>query len=100
MLDIFPYLCKEKEIVDGAGVPFCLASAGKDAISHKPVGDLIHAGAFEVFPVDALYDFCLLRVDNQVSVVILGVSEETIVIDLNLTLLVAVLKSQLDVLAH
>ena len=89
-----------ENLVDGAGVPFCLASAGKDAISHKPVGDLIHAGTFEVFPVDALYDFCLLRINDQVPVVILCVSEEAIVINLNLTLLVAVLKSQLDVLAH
>lgn len=75
-----------ENLVDGAGVPFCLASAGKDAISHKPVGDLIHAGAFEVFPVDALYDFCLLRVNDQVPVVILGVSEEAIVIDLSLAI--------------
>ena len=69
-------------------------------VGNKPVGDLIHAGAFEVFPVDALYDFCLLRVDDQVPVVILGVSEESIVIDLHLPLLIAVLQSQLDVLAH
>ena len=81
-------------------MPFCFASAGEDAVSHKPVGDLIHAGAFEVFPVDALYDFCLLRVDDQVPVVILGVSEEAIVIDLYLPLLVAVLESQFYVPAH
>lgn len=89
-----------ENLVDGAGVPFCLASAGEDAVSHKSVGDLIHAGAFEVFPVDALYDFCLLRVNDKVPVVILGVSEESIVIDLHLTLLVAVLQSQFYVLAH
>ena len=89
-----------ENLVDGAGVPFCLASAGEDTVSHKPVGDLIHAGAFEVFPVDALYDLCLLRVDNQVPVVILGVSEETIVIDLHLALLVTILQSQFYVLAH
>ena len=78
-----------EDLVDGAGVPFCLASAGEDAVSHKPIGDLIHAGAFEVFTVDALYNFCLLRIDDQVPVVIFGVSEEAIVIDLNLALLVA-----------
>lgn len=89
-----------ENLVDGAGVPFCLASAGENAVSHKPVGDLIHAGTFEVFPVDALYDFCLLRINDQVPVFILGVSEEAIVVDLNLTLLVAVLESQFDVLAH
>ena len=42
--------------------------------------DLIHAGAFEVFPVDALYDFCLLRINDQMPVVILCVSEEAIVV--------------------
>ena len=89
-----------ENLVDSAGVPFCLASAGENAVSHKPVGDLIHAGTFEVFPVDALYDFCLLRINDQVPVFILGVSEEAIVVDLNLTLLVAVLQSQFDVLAH
>ena len=83
-----------ENLVDGAGVPFCLASAGEDTVSHKPVGDLIHAGAFKVFPVDALYDFCLLRINDQVPIVILGVSEESIVIDLHLALLVAVLQSQ------
>ena len=89
-----------EDLVDGAGVPFCLASAGEDTVSHEPVGDLIHAGAFEIFSVDAFYDFCLLRIDDQVPVVIFGVSEEAIVVDLHLTLLVAVLQFQLDVLAH
>ena len=31
-----------EELVDGAGVPFCLASAGEDTVSHKPVCNLIH----------------------------------------------------------
>ena len=35
-----------ENFVDGAGVPFCLASASGNAISHKPVCNLIHAGAF------------------------------------------------------
>ena len=89
-----------ENFVDGAGVPFCLACASENTVGHKPIGNLIHAGAFEIFSVDALYDFCLLWIDDQVSVVILGVSEEAIVVDLHLALLVAVLKSQLDVLTH
>jgi len=89
-----------EDFVDGGVVPFCLARAGEDAVLLQSFGDLLHGEPFKVFPVDALYDFCLLRIDDQVPVVILGVSEEAIVIDLNLTLLVAVLKSQLDVLAH
>lgn len=31
-----------ENLVDGAGVPFCFASAGEDAVSHKPVCNLIH----------------------------------------------------------
>ena len=89
-----------ENLIDGAGVPFSFASAGEDTVSHKAVGDLIHAGTFEVFTVNALYDFCLLRINDQVPIVVLGVSEEAIVVDLHLALLVAVLKSQLDVLAH
>ena len=91
-------LLVSENLVDGAGVPFCLASAGKDAISHKPVGDLIHAGAFEVFPVDAFYDFSLFRINNQVAIFVLRVSEEAIVVDLNFSLLVAVLQTELYVL--
>ena len=41
-----------ENLVDGTGVPFCLASAGENAVGHKPVSNLIHAGAFEVFPVN------------------------------------------------
>ena len=68
-------------------LPFCLACASENTVGHKPIGNLIHAGAFEIFSVDALYDFCLLWIDDQVSVVILGVSEEAIVVDLHLALL-------------
>lgn len=31
-----------EDLVDGVGVPFCLASAGEDTVSHKPVCNLIH----------------------------------------------------------
>lgn len=89
-----------ENLVDGAGVPLFLARAGEDSVCHKSGGNFAHAGAFEVFPVDAFYDFSLLRIDDQVTVRILGVAEKTIVIDVYLSLLEAVLKSQLYVLAH
>ena len=89
-----------EDLVDGAGVPFCLASAGKNAVSHKSIGNLIHAGAFEVFPVYALDGSSLFRVDDKVTVLILGISEETVVIDLHLSLLVAVLQPHLHILAE
>lgn len=81
-------------------MPFFLARAGEDSVCHKPGGYFVHAGAFEVLPVDAFYDFCLLWVYDQVPVLILGVAEKAIVIDVHFSLLETVLKSQLDVLAH
>ena len=42
-------------------------------------------------PVDSLDDLCLFRVDDEVPVAVLGISEKVIVIDLYLSLLVAVL---------
>jgi len=68
-----------ENLVDGAGVPFCLASAGEDAVSHEPVSDLIHAGAFEVFSVDPFYDFCLLRINDQVPKYYVEGSHEAII---------------------
>lgn len=94
------HLVAESENFVSDGVPFCLSSAGEDAVSHKPGGNFIHAGAFQIFAVDTLYNFCLLRVDNQVLVCVFAVSEEAIVIDLHLILLIVVLQSQFDVLAH
>ena len=35
-------LLVEEDLVDSAGVTFCLASAGEDTVSHKPVCNLIH----------------------------------------------------------
>lgn len=68
-----------ENLADGAGVPFCLASAGEDTVSHEPVGNLIHAGAFEVFSVDPFYDFCLLRIDDQVPKYYVEGSHEAII---------------------
>ena len=89
-----------ENLVDSAGVPLRFICAGENAVSHKTGGNLIHAGAFEVLPVDALYDFSLLRIDDEVIVLVFGVAEETVVVDLYLSLLIAVLKGELDVLVH
>ena len=62
-----------ENLVDGAGVPFCLARAGENAICLKPSSDLIHAQALQVFPVNAPDDFGLLRINDKVAVSILSV---------------------------
>ena len=41
---------------------------------------------------------CLLRIDDQMTISVLGVSEEAVVVDLHLSLLVAVLEAELHVL--
>ena len=71
-----------ENLVDSAGVPLRFTCAGENAVSHKTGDNLIHAGAFEVLPVDALYDFSLLRIDDEVIVLVFGVAEETVVVDL------------------
>ena len=48
--------------------------------------------------VNALYDFGLLRIDDELSVLALGVAEEAVVIDGDLSLLVAVLQTELYIL--
>ena len=87
-----------EDLVDCVGVPFLLARAGEDPVRFKPCRDLVHAETLKVFPIDAFDDLCLLRIDYQMSISVLGVSEEAIVVDLNLPLLVAVLKAELHVL--
>ena len=65
-----------ENLIDGAGVPLRLACTGENAVRFKTSGNLVHAFAFEVFPVNPLDDFCLLWIDDQVAVSVLGVSEE------------------------
>ena len=87
-----------KNLVDRARVPFFFPGTGENAVSFQTGGDLVHAVAFEVLPVNALHNLSLFRINNQVSIFVLRVSEETIVVDLNFSLLVAVLQTELYVL--
>lgn len=69
-------LLVSKNLVDSAGVPHRFACAGENAVSHETGGNLVHTGTFEVLPVDALYDFSLLRINDKVPVLILSVAKE------------------------
>ena len=89
-----------KDFVNGAGPPFCFASAGEDAVCFQTFCNPIHRVALQVFPVDALYHLCLFRIDDEIPICILGVAEEVIVIYLYLAILVAKLESQLHILAE
>lgn len=81
-------------------MPFFISGTIKNAVCFKAALDFQHAGTFEVFPVDALYDFCFLGDNDKSLILILGESEEAIAVDLDFALLVAVLKHQLHVLAQ
>ena len=88
-----------EDFVDGRGVPSGFARSGQNAVTLKSGLDFVHAVAFQIFPVDALYGFSLNRIYDQIAVSILGVAEKVIMVHLHLALLVTVLKSQLDILA-
>ena len=97
LVDVF---LVSEDFVDGAGPPFCFASAGEDAVCFQTFCNPIHRIALQVFPVDALYHLCLFRIDDEIPICILGVAEEVIVIYLYLAILVAKLESQLHILAE
>lgn len=65
----------------------------------KSCSNLIHAVVFKVLSVDSFYNFSLFLVDDKVAFFIFGVSKEAVMVNLNLTVLVAELKSKLYVLA-
>lgn len=69
-----------EDFVDVASPPFCFASAGEDTVCFQTFCNPIHRVALQVFPVDALYHLCLFRIDDEISICILGVAEEVIVI--------------------
>ena len=53
-----------QDLADRAGVPFCFACAGEYSVCFKTGSNLVHAEAFEVFPVNPLNDFCLFRIND------------------------------------
>lgn len=93
--DVFLVL---ENLVDGAGVPLRLTCAGENAVRLQPSGDLIHAQALQVFPVNAPDDLSLFWINDKVAISVFGVAEKVVVVDLHLALLVAVLNAELHVL--
>ena len=74
---------------DRAEVPPVSTSASEDTVRFQTFGYLLDAVALQVFPLDASYHLCLLRVDDQITVCIFCVAQKTVVIDLDMALLVA-----------
>ena len=89
-----------QDLVDGAGPPFCFASAGENAVCFQTFCYPAHRVTLQIFPEDALYNLRLLWIDDEIPICILGVAEDVIVIYLHLAALIAELESQLYVLAE
>lgn len=62
-----------------------------NAICFQASLDLQEACSLQVLTVDAADNLSLLRVDDQVAFLVLGVAQEPVMIDLHLALLIAVL---------
>lgn len=56
-----------KYFVNGVRPPFCFSGASENAISFKPFCNFIHRVTFKIFSVNALYNFSLFRVDDNIS---------------------------------
>ena len=57
-----------KNLVDGAGPPFCFASAGEDAVCFQTFCNPVHRVVLQVFTVDALYHLRLLWIDDEITI--------------------------------
>ena len=57
-----------KNLVDGAGPPFCFASAGEDAVCFQTFCNPVHRVGLQVFTVDALYHLRLLWIDDEITI--------------------------------
>ena len=57
-----------EDFVDGAGPPFCFASAGEDAVCFQTFCNPVHRVALQVFTVDALYHLRLLWIDDEITI--------------------------------
>ena len=68
------------------------------AVPFQPSANLQKALSFQVFPIDAFYSLRLVRLDDEFSVLILGISHEAIMVDLHQSLLIAILQTQLHIL--
>lgn len=64
-----------KNLVDGAGLPLSFACSSENAVTLQTGCNLIHTETFQVFSINAFYNFCLFRVNDKVAFGILCVTE-------------------------
>ena len=80
--------------------PLRFHSPSKDTVHFQATPDLEQARTFQVFPANPFYHFRLRRLYDQVSFPIPCITQETAVIDPNLSVLETVLQAEFDVLAQ
>lgn len=78
-------------------MPAKVSRTVSDAVSFKTPTDGEKAFSFKVLRVDSSYDLGFFRNDDKLTVLILGVAEEAVVVDLHFAFLVSVLDSKLYV---
>ena len=82
-----------QDFFDGFRTPFGFPCCREYPIRLKTFSYLFQACTLQVFPVNAFYDFCFIRLNNKMPVFIFCISHETVVINLHLAILVTKLQS-------
>ncbi len=72
-------------------MPALPARSVQYAVGFQPAADFYHTGTLKVFSVNAFDDCCLLGYNHQTLIFVLGVAEEAGAVDLDFSLLVAIL---------
>ena len=84
--------------MDGTQVPPALLASGLYSVKLQPLRNIPQAGPFQELPVDPANHLRLLFIDDKVSVLVLGIPEKMVVVDLDLPFLIAELEPELYVL--
>ena len=91
-------LLVSKDSLDGAEVPFAFFGTGLDSITLQSLSNITKAAALQVLPKKSAHNLGFFLINDEVAIGVLCISQEVVVVDLNLPILVAELKSKLYVL--
>lgn len=86
-----------KDLLNVALMPFQVSRSVGNFVCFQASLNLQEACPFQVLPVNAADDLCLLRVNDQIAVGIFGVAKEPVVVDLHLALLITELDAHSDI---
>ena len=89
-----------EDFAQGTGMPPTVPCSRQNAICFQTLCDHVQAGSFQIFPIDALYNLCLLRINDEMPFVILSVAQKAVVVHLHLSLLIAEINAQLHIFTN